>query len=276
MDQTISTLDEQRFRVAEPSISLRDTSAGRHRARQRYQPSLRSVLLAAAAIAGLAGAGVYGDYYWTTGRFMVSTDDAYLQADNVIISPKVAGYISDVAGAGQPAGEGRPGAGPHRRPRLPHRARRRPGERGRGSRRHRQPGAADRRAAARGHRGAGHSRGRPGRPDLRRPGLPAATPRCPGPAPARCRSAQQATSRLPARSRPRWSTTPPRVGAARKQIDVLRAQLAQARATLAQQQAGAAPGGAERELHHDHRADRRHGRRPHACASGNTCRPARS
>ncbi len=96
MDQTISTLDEQRFRVAEPSISLRDTSASRHRARLRYQPSLRSVLLAAAAIAGLAGAGVYGHEYWTTGRFMVSTDDAYLQADNVLISPKVAGYISDV------------------------------------------------------------------------------------------------------------------------------------------------------------------------------------
>ena len=39
---------------------------------------------------------MYGHEYWTTGRFMVSTDDAYLQADNVLISPKVAGYISDV------------------------------------------------------------------------------------------------------------------------------------------------------------------------------------
>jgi membrane fusion protein (multidrug efflux system) len=40
--------------------------------------------------------GFYGHYYWTAGRFLVSTDDAYLQADNVIISPKVSGYISDV------------------------------------------------------------------------------------------------------------------------------------------------------------------------------------
>jgi membrane fusion protein (multidrug efflux system) len=53
-------------------------------------------LLAAAAVAALAGAGTYGHYYWTTGRFLVSTDDAYLQADNVLISPKVAGYLSEV------------------------------------------------------------------------------------------------------------------------------------------------------------------------------------
>jgi membrane fusion protein (multidrug efflux system) len=53
-------------------------------------------LFAAAALVGLAGAGLYGHYYWTTGRFLVATDDAYLQADNVLISPKVAGYISEV------------------------------------------------------------------------------------------------------------------------------------------------------------------------------------
>lgn len=47
-------------------------------------------------IALLAGSGLYGRYWWTDGRFLVSTDDAYLQADNVIISPKISGYISDV------------------------------------------------------------------------------------------------------------------------------------------------------------------------------------
>ena len=61
--------------------------------RWRY---LRFALLATAAIAALAGAGSYGNYWWTSGRFLVSTDDAYLQADNVIISPKVSGYISEV------------------------------------------------------------------------------------------------------------------------------------------------------------------------------------
>jgi membrane fusion protein (multidrug efflux system) len=38
----------------------------------------------------------YGDYYRTTGRFLVSTDDAYVQAHSVLISPKVSGYISEV------------------------------------------------------------------------------------------------------------------------------------------------------------------------------------
>ena len=44
----------------------------------------------------LATAGLYGRYYWITGRFLVSTDDAYVQAHSVLISPKVSGYISEV------------------------------------------------------------------------------------------------------------------------------------------------------------------------------------
>jgi membrane fusion protein (multidrug efflux system) len=62
----------------------------------RLRRRLQWVLLAAGATVALVGAGYYGHYYWTAGRFLVSTDDAYLQADNVIISPKVSGYISDV------------------------------------------------------------------------------------------------------------------------------------------------------------------------------------
>ena len=96
MDQDVSTLDEERFNMPEPSISVRDTTGRHRRSRQRYRPSLRSALIAAAALAGLAGAGWYGDYYWTTGRFLVSTDDAYMQADNVLISPKISGYLSEV------------------------------------------------------------------------------------------------------------------------------------------------------------------------------------
>jgi membrane fusion protein (multidrug efflux system) len=58
--------------------------------------ALKRLLTGAAAVVLLAGAGIYGDYYWTTGRFMVSTDDAYVQAHSVLISPKVSGYISEV------------------------------------------------------------------------------------------------------------------------------------------------------------------------------------
>ena len=43
-------------------------------------------------IAGLA----YGIYWWTSGRFIESTDDAYLKADATVIAPKVAGYVAEV------------------------------------------------------------------------------------------------------------------------------------------------------------------------------------
>jgi membrane fusion protein (multidrug efflux system) len=57
---------------------------------------LRRLLLAGAAVAALAGASWYGFDYWTVGRFMVSTDDAYVRADNTTIAPKVSGYLREV------------------------------------------------------------------------------------------------------------------------------------------------------------------------------------
>jgi membrane fusion protein (multidrug efflux system) len=61
----------------------------------RGRRSLKRLLTAGAASLSLAGAAAYGDYYWTTGRFLVSTDDAYVQAHSVLISPKVSGYLSE-------------------------------------------------------------------------------------------------------------------------------------------------------------------------------------
>jgi membrane fusion protein (multidrug efflux system) len=63
---------------------------------KRIRWSWRQILAGACALIALAGVGVYGHYYWTTGRFLVSTDDATVQADSVIISPKVPGYLSAV------------------------------------------------------------------------------------------------------------------------------------------------------------------------------------
>jgi membrane fusion protein, multidrug efflux system len=57
---------------------------------------LRKLLLATAAAVLLAGAVWGGDYYWTVGRFLVSTDDAYVKADNTTIAPKVSGYLTEV------------------------------------------------------------------------------------------------------------------------------------------------------------------------------------
>lgn len=56
----------------------------------------RTLTIGAAALA-IAAAGYFGWQYWTVGRFQVSTDDAYVQADNTTIAPKVSGYISEVA-----------------------------------------------------------------------------------------------------------------------------------------------------------------------------------
>jgi membrane fusion protein, multidrug efflux system len=64
-----------------------------------FRPSRRAVkrtaLVLAAAIAA-AGASDFGYGYLTTGRYLETTDDAYVKADSTIIAPKVSGYISDV------------------------------------------------------------------------------------------------------------------------------------------------------------------------------------
>ena len=44
-------------------------------------------------LAAIGAAGWYGYDYWTVGRFHVSTDDAYVQADTVSIAPRVSGYL---------------------------------------------------------------------------------------------------------------------------------------------------------------------------------------
>src|SRR5271156_973659 len=63
---------------------------------ERSRWSLKRLLIGAAALVLVAAAALYGDYYWTAGRFLVSTDDAYVQAHSVLISPHISGYISAV------------------------------------------------------------------------------------------------------------------------------------------------------------------------------------
>jgi len=93
-----TNVDEDGVRISErSSVDVPERSTVGQRARVRgVRLRLRSILLGAAGASVIAGVIVYGQYYWTTARFLVSTDDAYLQADNVLISPKVAGYISEV------------------------------------------------------------------------------------------------------------------------------------------------------------------------------------
>ena len=58
--------------------------------------NLRKLLFAGAAIAVLVGTTWCGWDYWTVGRYLVSTDDAYVRADSTMIAPKVTGYLLHV------------------------------------------------------------------------------------------------------------------------------------------------------------------------------------
>ncbi|MDU8502979.1 biotin/lipoyl-binding protein, partial [Pseudomonas syringae] len=58
--------------------------------------TVKRVSLGLAALLGIAVAGDFGYDYVTTGRYLESTDDAYVKADSTIIAPKVSGYIARV------------------------------------------------------------------------------------------------------------------------------------------------------------------------------------
>jgi membrane fusion protein, multidrug efflux system len=59
----------------------------------KARSGIRGLLMAGAALAAIGAAAWYGYDYWTVGRFHVSTDDAYVQADTVSIAPRVSGYL---------------------------------------------------------------------------------------------------------------------------------------------------------------------------------------
>ncbi len=62
----------------------------------RHFLTLRRVLAILAAAIGISAVATFGVQYWQVGRFQISTDDAYVQADSIIIAPRVAGYIAEV------------------------------------------------------------------------------------------------------------------------------------------------------------------------------------
>ena len=69
--------------------------------------AIKRASLALAAALGVAAAVDFGHYYLTTGRYLETTDDAYVKADSTIIAPKVSGYIAQVlVGDNQPVTAG--------------------------------------------------------------------------------------------------------------------------------------------------------------------------
>ena len=61
-----------------------------------FKDRLRRLLMAGTAVAVLAASSWYAWEYLTVGRFLVSTDDAYVKADTTTIAPKVSGYLREV------------------------------------------------------------------------------------------------------------------------------------------------------------------------------------
>jgi membrane fusion protein (multidrug efflux system) len=61
-----------------------------------YRQAIRRAALGLALALGVAGAADFGYHYLTTGRYLQSTDDAYVKADSTIVSPKVSGYLAEV------------------------------------------------------------------------------------------------------------------------------------------------------------------------------------
>src|ERR1700760_4072732 len=55
--------------------------------------ALAKPLLAAAVVAALAA---WGAHWWTSGRFVEDTDDAYVGGDVTVIASKVSGYVQSV------------------------------------------------------------------------------------------------------------------------------------------------------------------------------------
>ena len=63
---------------------------------EKKKRSARSLMLPIIGIALLSAGAWYGYNYWTDGRFLISTDDAYVQADMSFVSPKISGYVDQV------------------------------------------------------------------------------------------------------------------------------------------------------------------------------------
>jgi membrane fusion protein, multidrug efflux system len=92
MSSTVVELDIDSAEARVPSAPAdRDLRAAIRRARLR-----RFAVYGLALLIGLIAAW-YGHQWWTMGRFIESTDDAYVGGDVTVIAPKVAGFIAKVA-----------------------------------------------------------------------------------------------------------------------------------------------------------------------------------
>ncbi len=99
--QLPSMLEGDTAKVADMPVARRtgvranDTAAtAKPMSRSRHRKPL---LIGAAAAMAAAASGWYGYHWLSVGRFIVSTDDAYVHADATTLSAKISGYVSAIA-----------------------------------------------------------------------------------------------------------------------------------------------------------------------------------
>ena len=93
--QPIAKLEEGRVRRSEDAPAIETPPASQSPAPVK-SGRRRTVFIGLGAVAALAA--IYGGYYYfVTGRYMVSTDDAYVRSNNTTLGARVSGHIEKIA-----------------------------------------------------------------------------------------------------------------------------------------------------------------------------------
>jgi membrane fusion protein (multidrug efflux system) len=96
-DQAVVRMTPLEARKVEPDAPQQaqdEAAAATPPSRKR---SVRKLVVLGGLVAALAAGAWYGQYWWFTGRFLVSTDDAYVGVHAATLAAKVPGYVANVA-----------------------------------------------------------------------------------------------------------------------------------------------------------------------------------
>src|SRR5580704_12694772 len=72
-----------------------DPAAVAPKSGRRIGLNKRTLIAGAAALAIIAGGG-FGTQWWLNGRYLISTDDAYVRAHNTTLASKISGYVQSI------------------------------------------------------------------------------------------------------------------------------------------------------------------------------------
>ncbi|POA21363.1 hemolysin D [Pseudomonas sp. FW300-N1A1] len=78
------------------NLSAADPALAPQAMQSKRPPLLKRALLITAAFIAVLLIALYAVHWWTSGRYLEETDDAYIGGDVTVIGPKVAGYIEHV------------------------------------------------------------------------------------------------------------------------------------------------------------------------------------